>query len=144
MSCSASPRSTAPRDRRTLPAPHPHDTSQVLVAVEKGHPGVMRALIMAGADVDKAKTDTGATPCCIAAGNGHVEVLRALVEAGADEAVPFAVQTVSLRSASGFSLGKPRTMVADGGCVFVGCVKVSWRPPCSPSLIPGPDPASHW
>ena len=43
----------------------------------------MRALIEAGADVNKA-TDVGATPLYIAAQNGHEAVVRALIELGAD------------------------------------------------------------
>ena len=43
----------------------------------------MRALIEAGADINKA-TDNGATALYIGAENGHEAVVRALIEAGAD------------------------------------------------------------
>ena len=43
----------------------------------------MRALIEAGADVNKAR-DNGVTPLFIAAHKGHEAVVRALIEAGAD------------------------------------------------------------
>ena len=43
----------------------------------------MRALIEAGADVNKAMDD-GATPLYVAAQEGHEAVVRALIEAGAD------------------------------------------------------------
>ena len=41
-------------------------------------------LLKAGADVNKAKTDRGATPLYIAAQNGHEGVAEQLVKAGAD------------------------------------------------------------
>ena len=41
-------------------------------------------LVGAGADVDKATTDTGATPAYAAAAMGHVECLQVVVGAGAD------------------------------------------------------------
>ena len=44
---------------------------------------MVRALIEAGADVNKAKDD-GVTPLYIATCNGHEAVVRALIEAGAD------------------------------------------------------------
>ena len=45
----------------------------------------LRLLLEAGADMDKARTDTRWTPLFMAAQNGHVEVVRCLVEAGADK-----------------------------------------------------------
>ena len=44
---------------------------------------MLRALIEAGADVNKAM-DNGATPLYMAAQNGHEAVVRALIEFGAD------------------------------------------------------------
>ena len=46
----------------------------------------MRALIEAGADVNKAR-DISATPLFVAAEKGHEAVVRALIEAGADVGV---------------------------------------------------------
>ena len=43
----------------------------------------MRALIEAGADVNKAR-DNSVTPLLIAAHQGHAAVVRALIELGAD------------------------------------------------------------
>ena len=43
----------------------------------------MRALIEAGAEIDKARDDS-VTPLYIAAENGHETIVRALIEAGAD------------------------------------------------------------
>jgi cytohesin len=42
----------------------------------------VRALIEAGADVNKA-TDNGGTPLVVAVKSGHETVVRALIEAGA-------------------------------------------------------------
>ena len=53
------------------------------IAAQEGHEAVVRGLLEAGADVNKA-TDNGATPLLIAALNKHEAVVRVLVEAGAD------------------------------------------------------------
>ena len=53
------------------------------MAVHNGFEAVVRALIEAGADVNKAEA-RGVTPLYIAAQNGFEAVLRALIEAGAD------------------------------------------------------------
>ncbi len=54
----------------------------------------MRALIEAGADINKAE-DAGATPLFIAAQQGHEAVVRALIEAGARDTgvVPLFIST---------------------------------------------------
>ena len=52
-------------------------------AAREGHEAVVKALIEAGADVNKAKND-GETPLYMAASNGHEAVVKALIEAGAD------------------------------------------------------------
>ena len=54
------------------------------MAAQDGHDVVVRALIQAGADVNKAG-DNGATPLFIATQNGHEAVVRALIELGANE-----------------------------------------------------------
>jgi hypothetical protein len=59
------------------------DISLLHLAAFNGRADVARALIHAGADIDKA-ADDGATPLYVASQNGHVEVVRALVEGGAD------------------------------------------------------------
>eukprot|EP00982_Pelagococcus_subviridis_P015521 31407-Pelagococcus_subviridis.AAC.5 len=51
-------------------------------AASNGHEAVVRALIEAGADVNKAN-DNGTTPLFIAAQKGHEAVVKALMEAGA-------------------------------------------------------------
>ena len=55
----------------------------LFIAAQKGHEAVVRALIEAGADVNKAKNN-GVTPLYIAAQDGHEAVVRALIELGAD------------------------------------------------------------
>ena len=52
------------------------------IATCNGHEAVVRALIEAGADVNKA-TDNGGTPLVVAVKSGHETVVRALIEAGA-------------------------------------------------------------
>ena len=54
-----------------------------IIAAQHGHEAVLRALIQAGADVNKAD-DTGGTPLVVGAQNGHQAVVRALIQAGAD------------------------------------------------------------
>ena len=54
------------------------------MAAQQGHEGVVELLLKAGADVNKATTDDGATPLFIAASNGHKGVLELLLKAGAD------------------------------------------------------------
>ena len=53
------------------------------IAAGKGHEAVMRALIEAGADINKASFD-GVTPLVKATQEGHVAVVLALIEADAD------------------------------------------------------------
>jgi hypothetical protein len=53
-------------------------------AAQKGHAEPMQMLIQARADVDKAHTDIGATPACVAAACGHAEALQLLIQARAD------------------------------------------------------------
>jgi hypothetical protein len=55
----------------------------LFIAAQDGHVEVVRALLAAGAAVDRAGF-WGATPLCVAAARGRVEVVRALLEAGAD------------------------------------------------------------
>ena len=54
----------------------------LFTAAQKGHEAVVRALIEAGADINKA--DDGATPLFMAAQDGHDTVVRLLIEAGVD------------------------------------------------------------
>ena len=53
------------------------------IAAQNGHETVVRALIEAGADVNKVK-DNGLTPLYVGAHNGHETVVRALIDLGAD------------------------------------------------------------
>jgi cytohesin len=53
------------------------------IAAHFGHEMVVRSLIEAGADINKAR-DIGATPLYVGAQFGHETVVRALIEAGAD------------------------------------------------------------
>ena len=53
------------------------------IAAEFGHEAVVRTLMEAGADVNKA-TDDGVTPLYMAAYKGHEAMVRTLMEAGAD------------------------------------------------------------
>ena len=56
----------------------------MFIASLEGHLEVVRLLIEAGADKDKANDD-GTTPLYVASINGHLEVVRLLVEKGADK-----------------------------------------------------------
>ena len=56
----------------------------LFVATEHGHLQVIRLLLEANADKEKALED-GATPLFIAAQNGHLEVVRLLLQASADK-----------------------------------------------------------
>ena len=55
----------------------------LFIAAGKGREAVVRALIEAGADINKAKNN-GVTPLYIAAQVGHEAVVRALIELSAD------------------------------------------------------------
>jgi ankyrin repeat protein len=61
----------------------PCDENELHIAAQNGHEAMVRALIEAGAGVNKARDD-GATPLLIAAQRGHEAVVRALIEADAD------------------------------------------------------------
>jgi ankyrin repeat protein len=54
------------------------------MAAGKGHTDSLQVLVHAKADIDKARTDDGATPAFFAAQNGHAESMRVLVQAAAD------------------------------------------------------------
>ena len=55
------------------------------IAAGRGHVGVVKALIEAGADVNKRETldDLGKTPLILAAAKGHTPVIMELIRAGA-------------------------------------------------------------
>uniref|UniRef100_A0A7S0SQW8 Ankyrin repeat domain-containing protein n=1 Tax=Mantoniella antarctica TaxID=81844 RepID=A0A7S0SQW8_9CHLO len=57
-------------------------STPLTVPVVKGHVGVVKALLRAGAEVDK--TGTTATPLLVAAHGGSVGVVSALLRAGAE------------------------------------------------------------
>ena len=59
-------------------------TTPLLVACQKGHGGIVEALLGQGADVNKAKTKTGSTPLLIACQEGHGSIVEALLGQGAD------------------------------------------------------------
>jgi ankyrin repeat protein len=52
------------------------------IAAQNGHEAVVRALIKAGADVNKTR-DNGGTPLLIAAQQGHAAIIQILRDAGA-------------------------------------------------------------
>ena len=52
-------------------------------AVEQGNLNDVRALLLAGVDVN-VHDSAGRLPLCVAAKNGHVHILSALIDAGAD------------------------------------------------------------
>ena len=56
------------------------------IAAGRGHVGVVKALIEAGADVNKRETldDLGKTPLILAAAKGHTPVIMELIRAGAN------------------------------------------------------------
>lgn len=56
----------------------------LMLAAEKGHLDIVRALIKAGADLDAAAEKKGATPLLRALWNNHIEAAKVLLEAGAD------------------------------------------------------------
>ena len=61
------------------------DTGKYLVRfVQKGNLDGVKGLIVAGADVNLARTDIGETPLHIATSKGHVDVVKELIAAGAD------------------------------------------------------------
>ena len=57
----------------------------LFMAAWHGHLDVVSMLLQAGADKDKARTDTGATPLFIAAQDGLLEVVQVLLQVGADK-----------------------------------------------------------
>ena len=61
-----------------------HGTTSLYVASCEGHLEVVRLLLEANADKDKA-TDAGTTSLCAASRAGHLEVVRLLLEAEADK-----------------------------------------------------------
>ena len=61
----------------------PRNEKAMIIAAQEGQETVVRALLEAGADVNKT-LDKGATPLYIAAQNSHEAVVRALIELGAD------------------------------------------------------------
>ena len=56
----------------------------LITAVQEGHGAIVRRLLGAGADKDRASND-GYTPLMAAAAFGHVEVARVLLAAGANK-----------------------------------------------------------
>ena len=64
----------------------------LFMAAGKGHDVVVRALIEARADVNKAD-DYGATPLYVAAQFGHEAVVRVLIEAGAENRTARIIET---------------------------------------------------
>jgi len=56
----------------------------VTYAAEKGHVGIMKLLLDAGADIEGATGGSGDTPLILAMLNNHQEMVKFLVERGAD------------------------------------------------------------
>jgi cytohesin len=56
----------------------------LFIAAYQGNEAMVRALIEAGADINKALLDGGETPLFIAAHQGHEAAVRAMIELGAD------------------------------------------------------------
>ena len=53
------------------------------MASSSGHLGSVKALLEAGADVNKARTDIGVTPLYVACQKGHGSIVEALLSRGA-------------------------------------------------------------
>ena len=61
----------------------PCDEMELHIATEAGHEAIVRTLIVAGTDVNKAMDNCG-TPLYISAQNGHKTVVQVLIELGAN------------------------------------------------------------
>jgi hypothetical protein len=61
----------------------PCDEMELHIATQNGHEAIVRTLIVAGTDVNKAM-DNGVTPLYISAQNGHKTVVQVLIELGAN------------------------------------------------------------
>ena len=57
------------------------------LAAASGDPGVLTALIQAGATVDAKESAWGQTPLIFAAANNRVEAIRVLISSGADPSI---------------------------------------------------------
>lgn len=66
--------------------PNLGDMQPLRAAAERGHVGVVRALLAAGAEVDyvDSELDSPGTALTMAAGNGHIGCMKILVAAGAN------------------------------------------------------------
>jgi ankyrin repeat protein len=62
---------------------HGYGETPLTVAAQKGYLGIVKELIAANADVNKAQ-DNGLTPLIFATLNGHLEIVKALIAAKAD------------------------------------------------------------
>ena len=90
----------------------------LILAAEKGHDTILRALLEAGADPSAAKHANGATALIFAAENGHAAAVEALLAAGADANATISAGTSALQlAAKGGHGAVVKVLVAGGGDV---------------------------
>ena len=61
-----------------------HEQAALYKAAFHGHKSVVKVLVQAGAELDRASADTGATPLAAAAQNGHLSIVKHLLKHGAE------------------------------------------------------------
>ena len=73
---------------KALPGITHNEWTPLILAVHEGHGGVIRLLLKAGADANKAEEATGWTPLIDASQGGYDDIVRQLLEAGAEADKP--------------------------------------------------------
>jgi hypothetical protein len=125
-----------------------------------GHTEVIRALVEAGATVDRPRQD-GATPLLAASQMGHVAAVEALLGGGAavDRPMPDGATPLFIASQEGHTDVVRRLLVAgaDRACAWqvqtsletaqhyghAGVVALLRNPPAGPAPVHAPQPATH-